>query len=163
MISPAIGALNPERGELRPEAALGSRRSIDAVPDPFPESPNADLDGPIARWSSPIGESLGFSFSGDECIAFEERPSIFARSRERANDGSREFRYNAKVTEDVRRCTKPARDWKLAGRGPGNGRKGLHEAVGEEVKLHGCTVAESAQVDFTLALVRSGDTADEQG
>lgn len=46
--------------------------------------------------------------------------------------------------------------------GGGGGRKGLHEAVGEEVKLHGCTVAESAKVDFALALVTAGDTADEQ-
>lgn len=33
----------------------------------------------------------------------------------------------------------------------------------EEVKLHGLAVAESAEVDFTLALVTAGDTGDEQG
>lgn len=32
------------------------------------------------------------------------------------------------------------------GAGTRDGRKGLHEAVGEEVKLHGCIVAESAKV-----------------
>lgn len=33
----------------------------------------------------------------------------------------------------------------------------------EEVKLHGCTEAESAEVDFALALVTVEDTEDEQG
>lgn len=33
----------------------------------------------------------------------------------------------------------------------------------EEVKLHGLAEAESAEVDFTLALVTAGDTGDEQG
>lgn len=33
----------------------------------------------------------------------------------------------------------------------------------EEVKLHGLVEAESAEVDFTLALVTAGDTGDEQG
>lgn len=33
----------------------------------------------------------------------------------------------------------------------------------EEVKLHGLAEAESAKVDFALALVTAGDTEDEQG
>lgn len=52
------------------------------------------------------------------------------------------------------------------GQGGGPGRmagKGCTRSRREEVKLHGCTEAESAEVDFTLALVTAGDTADEQG
>lgn len=37
-----------------------------------------------------------------ECIAFEEQPTIFAWSL-KSVQGSREFRYNAKVAEDVGR------------------------------------------------------------
>jgi len=47
--------------------------------------------------------------------------------------------------------------------GPGGRQERVARSRREEVKLHGLAVAESAEVDFTLALVTAGDTGDEQG
>lgn len=80
--------------------------------------------------------------------------------------GSRKFRYNAKVAEDVGRLEAGEVEVAVVGRA-GGGARGRQERVArsrrEEVKLHGLTEAESAEVDFTLALVTAGDTEDEQG
>lgn len=48
-------------------------------------------------------------------------------------------------------------------RGREEGQERVARSRREEVKLHGLTEAESAEVDFTLALVTAGDTEDEQG